>query len=141
MVTLPETPSRLSDDAGLKRDLAQAILDAQSTQHPHGVRALLDACAHARELVGLLVDVHRDAARRSAAATARPPMPAPMIAMERTGFPTDDAPLLFERDIGGLDHAAPVRDFLLDVGAECLGRAGQKLDLGGGGFEPLAQRA
>src|SRR3954468_19173105 len=79
--------------------------------------------------------------RRNAAAAARPPMPAPMMVMERTGFPTDDAPLLFERDIGGPDHAAPVRDFLLDVGAECLGCAGQKLDLGGGGLEPLAQRA
>src|SRR3954469_5815405 len=79
--------------------------------------------------------------RRNAAATARPPTPAPMMVMERTGFPTDAAPLLFERDIGGPDHAAPVRDFLLDVGAECLGRTGHKFDLGGGGLEPLAQRA
>src|SRR3954466_12556108 len=78
---------------------------------------------------------------RNAAAAARPPMPAPMMVMERTGFLTADAALLFERDIGGLDHAAPVRNFLLDVGAECLGRAGHKLDLGGGGLEPVAQRA
>ncbi len=46
----------------VERDLAQAILDPQSTQHAHRVGALLDACAHPRELVGLLVDVHRDAA-------------------------------------------------------------------------------
>src|SRR3954453_6876341 len=78
---------------------------------------------------------------RNAAAAARPPMPAPMMVMERTGFLTADAALLFERDIGGLDHPAPVRNFLLDMGAECLGRARQKLDLGGGGLEPLAQRA
>src|SRR4051812_16150842 len=58
---------------------------------------------------------------RNAAAAARPPMPAPMMVMERTGFLTADAALLFERDIGGLDHAAPVRNFLLDVGAKCLG--------------------
>src|SRR3954468_2487508 len=46
----------------VKRDLAQAILDPQSTQYAHGVGTLLDACAHPRELVGLLVDVHSDAA-------------------------------------------------------------------------------
>jgi hypothetical protein len=46
----------------VKRDLAQAILDAQSTVHAHGVRALLDAGADPRELVRLLVDAHGDPA-------------------------------------------------------------------------------
>ena len=69
-------------------------------------------------------------------------MPAPMMVMERTGFPTAEVAPLFQRDIGGPDHAAPVRNFLLDVGAE-LPRAcrSDELDLGGGGLEPVAQRA
>src|SRR3954452_5422690 len=75
----------------------------------------------------------------SAAAVASPPMPAPMMAMERTGSPTAEA--LLQRDIGGPDHAAPVRNFPLDVGAELLGRTDDELDLGGRGLEPLAQRA
>jgi hypothetical protein len=42
--------------------LPQPILDTQTAMHPHCVRALLDAGAHARELFGLLVDLDRDAA-------------------------------------------------------------------------------
>ena len=47
---------------GVKSDLAQAILDTQSTQHAYGVRALLNACAHPREFVRLLVDCDGNAA-------------------------------------------------------------------------------
>ena len=45
-----------------ERHLPQPVLDAQPAMHPHRVRALLDAGAHARELVRLLVDLDRDAA-------------------------------------------------------------------------------
>jgi hypothetical protein len=47
---------------GVKRNLAQAILDTQPTQHAHRVRALLDAGADPREFVRLLVDCDRNAA-------------------------------------------------------------------------------
>jgi hypothetical protein len=50
--------------------------------HLHGVRALLDAGANPRERLGLLVNDRVDPACRSAAATASPPMPAPMMAIE-----------------------------------------------------------
>ena len=57
-MTLPETASRLSEVAGANADLSQPLLDAEPAMHLHGVRALLDAGADARERLGLLVD-HR----------------------------------------------------------------------------------
>ena len=66
------------------RDLPHAILDAEAAVHLHGVRALLQAGADAGELVGLLVHLGAKPRWCSAAATASPPMPAPMIAMRMT---------------------------------------------------------
>src|SRR5206468_1661775 len=43
---------------GRERNLPQAILDAEPAMHLHGVRALLDAGAKARERVRLLVNGH-----------------------------------------------------------------------------------
>ena len=60
-MTAPVIGVAVERGGGRKRGVAQPRLDAEAAMHLHGVRALLDAGADAREFLRLLVDLGLDA--------------------------------------------------------------------------------
>ena len=87
-LTSPVSPTRFRCEYGAKATRAQPLLDADAAQHLHRVRHHLNAGADAREA---RAPARRPATsmptRRSVAAAARPPMPAPTIAIDSCFLP------------------------------------------------------
>ena len=80
---LARVPDAVEVRVGREGRAAQALLDADAAQHLHRVRAS-SGCPRRRARTGSPArrPARQSPARRSVAAAARPPMPAPMIAIE-----------------------------------------------------------